>query len=197
MYIYIFQKTAYVHIYLEERKNRQLFVDQFSTYTYHLVHEFDLRSPISCKKIFYIRAILIIFRRFYKIMETRSVLIVCTYVRTYCTCINCMYSVHIYNFRESAYIAYIYNFFLHMGQRSSTVDETAGVSWSSRALSKICIFFIFCMRYVHRTRIKSEFRRGDPIPDVRWESICPTLQLVNAFTHSWVIVRRRRRRHRI
>ena len=70
-------------------------------------------------------------------------------------------------------------------------------SWSSRALSKICIFFIFCMRYVHRTRIKSEFRRGDPIPDVRWESICPTLQLVNAFTHSWIIVRRRRRRHRI
>ena len=92
-YIYIFQKTAYVHIYLEERKNRQLFVDQFSTYTYHLMHEFDLRSPISCKKIFYIRAILI-FRRFYKIMETRSVLIVCTYVRTYCTCVNCIYSVH-------------------------------------------------------------------------------------------------------
>ena len=92
-YIYIFQKTAYVHIYLEERKNRQLFVDQFSTYTYHLMHEFDLRSPISCKKIFYIRAILI-FRRFYKIMETRSVLIVCTYVRTYCTCVNCISSVH-------------------------------------------------------------------------------------------------------
>ena len=50
-------------------------------------------------------------------METRSVLIVCTYVRTYCTCVNCIYSVHIYNFRERAYIAYIYNFFLHMGQR--------------------------------------------------------------------------------
>ena len=100
-YIYIFQKTAYVHIYLEERKNRQLFVDQFCTYTYHLVHEFDLRSPISFKKVFYIRAILI-FRQFYEIMETRSVLIVCTYVRTYCTCVNCIYSMHIYNFRESA-----------------------------------------------------------------------------------------------
>ena len=95
-----------MHIYLEERKNRQLFVDQFCTYTYHLVHEFDLRSPISFKKVFYIRAILI-FRQFYEIMETRSVLIVCTYVRTYCTGVNCIYSVHIYNFLDSAYIAYI------------------------------------------------------------------------------------------
>ena len=132
-YIYIFQKTAYVRIYLEERKNRQLFVDQFSTYTYHLVHEFDLRSPISCKKIFYICAILI-FRRFRKIMETRSVLIVCTYVRTYCTCVNYIYSVHIYNFRESAYyVAYIYNFFLHMGQRRKNVCVQSSI------LTLICL----------------------------------------------------------
>ena len=124
-YIYIFQKSAYVHIYFEERKNRQLFVDQFYPYTDHLVHEFDLRSPISCKKIFYIRAILT-FQRFYKIMETQCVFIVRTCVRTYCTCVNCIYSVHIYNFRESAYIAYIYNIFLHMGQRSFSDGFSVG-----------------------------------------------------------------------
>ena len=109
-YIYIFQKTAYVHIYFEERKNRQLFVDQFPPYTHHLVHEFDLRSPISCEKMFYIRAMLI-FRRFYKIMEIRSVLIVRTYVRTYCACVNCIYSVHIYNFRVRVHISHTYIIF--------------------------------------------------------------------------------------
>ena len=122
MHIYIFFKKLHTCIYIL-KNGKILFVDQLSPYTHQLVHKFDLRSPISCKKIFYKRAILI-FRRFYKTMETRSVLIVCTYVRTCCTCVNCIYSVHIYNFRESAYIAYIYKFLLHMGHVAPSGSAT-------------------------------------------------------------------------